>query len=209
MEILNQLSSGQGDRTEKSNRLVAGKCIKDPELLNVIAAGFEDSDKKLQSDCIEVFTMISENHPDIIVPFADKIVPLLKSRETKTRWEAVHTLSFISDKIPELILSILPELREIIEKDKSTIVRDYTIDTVANYAKSGEEASVRSFQILKMALDVWDEKHAKQVFRGFINIIDSQPSYKKEIASIVKPYTDAKKNVVVKEAKKIMKRIEK
>ncbi len=36
MEILNQLSSKQGDTTEKSNRIVAGKCIKNPDLLKDI-----------------------------------------------------------------------------------------------------------------------------------------------------------------------------
>jgi hypothetical protein len=209
MEILNQLSSKQGDRTEKSNRIVAIKCIENPNLLEDIATGLLSADKKLQSDCIEVFTMVSENHPDLIAPLADKIVPLLNNKETKTRWEAVHTLSFIADKIPEIIFSILPDLQELIEKDNSTIVRDYTIDTVANFARFDKNSSEKAFGILKTALDLWDEKHAKQVFKGFSNILDNQPLYKTEISKIVKPYLDAKKNVVVNEAKKIIKRIEK
>ena len=209
MEILNKPSSKQGDKTEKSNRIVAGKCIENPDLLKDIATGFLSSDKKLQSDCIEVFTMVSENHPDLIAPLADKILPLLNNKETKTRWEAVHTLSFIAVKIPEIIFSILPDLQELIEKDKSTIVRDYTIDTVANFARFDKNSSEKAFGILKTALDLWDEKHAKQVFKGFSNILDNQPLYKTEISKIVKPYLDAKKNVVVNEAKKIIKRIEK
>jgi hypothetical protein len=209
MEILNQLSSKQGDKTEKSNRIVAEKCIENPDLLKDIATGFLSADKKLQADCIEVFTMVSENHPDLIVPLADKILPLLNNKETKTRWEAVHTLSFIAVKIPEIIFSILPDLQELIEKDKSTIVRDYTIDTVANFARFDKSSSGKAFGILKMALDLWDEKHAKQVFKGLSNILDNQPSYKTEISKIVKPYLDAKKNVVIKEAKKIIKQIEK
>jgi hypothetical protein len=209
MEILNLLSSRQGDKTEKSNRLVAEQCIKYPQLLKDIVNGFLNNDKKLQSDCIEVCTIISENHPDLVVPFADKIVPLLANKETKTRWEAVHALSFIADKIPEIIFSVLPDLQDLIEKDKSTIVRDYAIDTIANYAKVDKGSSEKVFGILKAALDLWGEKHAKQVFKGFINIIDNQPSYKTEIGKIVKPYLDTKRNAVVNEAKKIIKRVEK
>ena len=182
---------------------------RDPDLLKDIATGFLSTNKKLQSDCIEVFTMVSENHPDLIVPLADKVLPLLKNKETKTRWEAVHTLSFIADKIPDIISSILPDLQELIEKDKSTIVRDYSIDTVANFAGFNKDSSEKAFGILKTALDLWEEKHAKQVFKGFSNILDNQPSYKTEIRKIVEPYLDAKKNVVIKEAKKIIKRIEK
>ena len=209
MEILNQLSSKQGDKTEESNRIVAEKCINNPDLLNDIATGFLSSDKKLQSDCIEVFTMVSEKHPDLIAPLADKVVPLLTSKVTKTRWEAIHTLSFIADKIPEIIYSILPELQELIEKDKSTIVRDYTVDTIASFAKSDKESSEKAFGILRTALDLWDEKHAKQVFKGFNNILDNQPTLKLEIEKLVRPFLDAKKKVVANEAKKIIKRIDK
>ncbi|MBN2609955.1 MAG: hypothetical protein JXB00_00195 [Bacteroidales bacterium] len=209
MNITDQLSSQQGDKTEKSNRLVAMQCIENPELLSEIAKGFLSKDKKIQSDCIEVFTMVSENHPGLVVPLADKVLSLLPAKDTKTRWEAVHTLSFIADKVPEFIFSVLPELSEIIEKEKSTIVRDYTIDAIANYARAGKDAPANAFKALKSALGIWGEKHAKQVFRGFSNILDHQPHYSKEIGKLAEPYLGSKRKVVAVEAKKIMKRIEK
>ena len=209
MEILNQLSSVQGDKTEQSNRIVAEKCIKKPQLLKDIAKGFSVNDKKLQSDCIEVFTMVSEDHPEMIVPFAEDIIPLLSDKETKSRWEAVHTLSNIAGKIPGIIFSVLPELQELIEKDKSTIVRDYTIDAVANYAKADQASSEKAFGLLKTALYLWEEKHAKQVFKGFNNILDNQPLYSTEIVKLTEPYLEAKKKVAANEARKLMKRIEK
>jgi hypothetical protein len=206
MEILGQLSSRQGDRTEKSNRTVAGQCIGDPGLLREIANGFDDKDKKLQSDCIEVFTMVSEGHPELIVPYAESILPLLSSKVTKTRWEAAHTLSFIATEAPDIVFSVLPELQDLIEKDKSTIVRDYTVDAIANAAKSGNDVS-KAFDVLKSALGLWDGKHAKQVIKGFNNILDNQPAYQAEIGEIVRPYLEASKKVVANEAKKVMKRI--
>ena len=209
MEILNQLSSQKGDRTEVSNQIVAEKCIIDPRLLSEIAVGLEDKDKKLQSDCVEVFTIVSKAKPDISVPYADKIAPLLYSKESKTRWEAVHTLSYIAEKIPDIIFSIFPMLQSLIEKDKSTIVRDYAIDTIANYAKINVEASEKSYKLLKSALDLWGEKHAKQVFRGFNNVLDNLSGCKTEINSLVQPYLSASKKIVAAEAKKIIKRIEK
>ncbi|MDR1761823.1 MAG: hypothetical protein LBR55_05180 [Bacteroidales bacterium] len=147
MEILNQLSSQKGDKTEISNKLVAEKCIANPKILAEIATGLEDKDKKLQSDCIEVFTLVSEVKPELVVPYADNVLPLLYSKETKTRWEAVHTLSFIAEKIPDTVLSALQSL---IEKDKSTIVRDYALDTVANYAKANVKASEKSYELLSL-----------------------------------------------------------
>jgi len=208
MEILNQLSSQKGDKTEIANRLVAEKCIANPRLLAEIAIGLEDRDKKLQSDCIEVFTLVSEVKPEYIVPYTDNILPLLYSKETKTRWEAVHTLSFIAEKIPDVILSILPVIQSLIEKDKSTIVRDYAMDTVANYAKVSAETSGESYELLKYALELWGEKHAKQVFKGFNYVLNNCTDYKAEINLLVQPYLTANKKIVATEAKKIVKRIE-
>ncbi|MBN1182038.1 MAG: hypothetical protein JXB49_07105 [Bacteroidales bacterium] len=207
MNILNQLSSSQGDKTESSNKKVAEKSIKEPKLLKDIASGFDNKDKKLQADCIEVFTMVSENHPDLVVPFADKVILLLSSKETKIRWEAVHTLAFIADKIPDQIFSILPELQELIEKDKSTIVRDYSLDAIANYAKVNKDASENVYEILKKALEIWEEKHAKQVFKGFCNIIDNQPKFSSEINRLVEPYLNAEKKIVITEAKRLLKKL--
>jgi hypothetical protein len=209
MEILHQLSSQKGDKTEDSNKIVAEQCMVSPRLLADIAIGLEDKDKKLQSDCIEVFTLVSEKKPEYAVPFAENVIPLLSSKETKTRWEAVHTLSFIADKIPDIISAVLPTLQSLVEKDKSTIVRDYAMDTVANYAKVSAETSEKSYGILKFALELWGEKHAKQVFKGFNNVLDNSSDYKAEINSLVQPYLSANKKIVATEAKKIVKRTEK
>ena len=209
MEILNQLSSQKGDKTEDSNKLVAENCIANPRLLAEIAVGLEDEDKKLQSDCIEVFTLVSEKKPELIVQYAENILPLLSSKEAKTRWEAVHTLSYIADKIPDIISSVLPTLQSLIEKDKSTIVRDYAIDTIANYAKTNVKTSEESYGLLKSFLELWGEKHARQVLRGFNNVLDHCSDFKAEINILVQPYLSANKKIVVSEAKKIIKRTEK
>ena len=209
MEILKQLSSQKGDKTEASNIIVAEKCVANPRILAEIAVGLEDTDKKLQADCMEVFTFVAEKKPEFVVPYADNILPLLYSKETKARWETVHTLSFIADKIPDVILSILPVLQSLIEKDKSTIVRDYAMDTVANYAKVNAETSGKSYELLKYALKLWGEKHAKQVFKGFNHVLNNCSDYKAEINLLVQPYLSANKKIVATEAKKILKRIEK
>ena len=205
MEILTQLSSQKGDKTEASNQIVAEKCIANPRILAEIAVGLENTDRKLQADCMEVFTLVAEKKPEFVVPYSENILPLLYSKETKTRWEAVHTLSFIADKIPDVIFSILPVLQSFIEKDKSTIVRDYAMVTVANYAKVNAETSEKSYEILKYALELWGEKHAKQVFKGFNYVLDNCADCKDEINSLVQPYLSANKKVVAAEAKKIIK----
>ena len=209
MEILNQLSSRKGDRTEDSNKIVAEQCMADPRLLADISVGLEDADKKLQSDCIEVFTMVAEKRPELVVPYAGNILPLLSSKETKTRWEAVHTLAYIADRVPDTISDALPVLSTLIEGDKSTIVRDYAIDAIANYARAGVETSREAYEILKSALAEWGEKHARQVLRGFNHVLDKLPDSAAEINLLTRPYMSAQKKIVAAEAAKIVRKTEK
>ena len=58
-------------------------------------------------------------------------------------------------------------------------------------------------------MDLWGEKHARQVFKGFNYVLDNLSGYKAEINSLVQPYLAANKKIVAAEAKKIVKRIEK
>jgi hypothetical protein len=95
------------------------------------------------------------------------------------------------------------------ENDESTIVRDYTLDTIVNYAKTSAETSVKSYELLKQALELWGEKHAKQVFKGFNYVLDNCSDYRVEINSLAQPYLSANKKIVATEAKKIIKRTEK
>ena len=209
MEILNQLSSQKGDKTEGSNKIVAEKCIANPKMLADIVVGLEDKNKKLQTDCIEVFTLVAEKKPEFVVQYVEYIVPLLYSKEAKTRWEAVHTLSYITEKTPDTISSILHILQSLAENDKSTIVRDYAVDTISNYAKTSVKTSKEAYKLLKSILDLWGEKHARQVFKGFNHVLDNVSDYKIEINLLVQPYLSAGRKIVVTEAKKIIKRTEK
>jgi len=57
-------------------------------------------------------------------------------------------------------------------------------------------------------LELWGEKHAKQVFKGFNYVLDNCANYKAEINLLTQPYLTANKKIVAAEAKKIVKRIE-
>jgi len=83
------------------------------------------------------------------------------------------------------------------------------MDTEANYAKVSAETSEKSFSLLKFALELWGEKHAKQVFKGFNFVIDHCPDCKAEIKTLLQPYLTANKKIVATEAKKIIIRTEK
>jgi len=208
MSILYQLSSQVGDRSEESNRAVVLQCLDDPSLLQEIAVGLDNDDGKLVGDCAEVLTMVAEKQPEWIVPFGTKLTKTLSHSSTRARWEAMHALSSIAAISPQTITPVLSKITHLINNDKSTIVRDYAVETVKNYAATSTIAAEKSFAILTNAVIVWDGKHAARGLRGLQSVAFFFPEKRDEIMSIGRKFLDHKKGVVRKAARSLLSSIE-
>jgi len=190
MSLLEQLSSQVGDRTEKANRKVAAQCLANPALLTEIAEGLGSKDPALVGDCAEIFTMVAEEHPEWVAPYAATLATLLGHKKTRVRWEATHALALVAALVPHVMLSLLPELDQLIRSDRSTIVRDYAVDAVGNYAELGAAAAHDAYPLLKEALTVWDGKHAAHALEGLRNVVRALPGLAAEIRTLAEPFLD-------------------
>ncbi len=209
MSITNQLSSQVGDKTEQSNIEVVEQCLKEPAKLKEISEGLENKNISLIGDCAEVFTKVAEVQPDLVMPFADDLISLLTHKSTRVRWETMHAISLISEFIPNKIKPVLPQLKGQIVTDGSTIVRDYAVDAVSNYAKTGKEAADEAFPILSLTLDEWLHKHAARVLKGLQNVAKSNPELRSKILPIAEKNLNNPKGTVKKAAKDLLKSLQK
>jgi vesicle coat complex subunit len=208
MNIIEQLSSKTGDKTELSNIKVAVQCLESPTLLTLISKTLSDRDEKLAADCAEVMTKVAEEKPTLILPYVSDLLKLLQHKNTKARWEAIHALSLIAEYVKEDIKLMLPLIKEIIHSDKSTIARDYAVDIAANYAKCGKEEAAEAFPILKEALYVWDSKHAGHALKGLVAVAELLANYKSELLQIGVDFGASSRGVISKAAKKLIKTVE-
>jgi hypothetical protein len=199
MSILSQLSSQTGDRTEASNRNVASLCLENPPLLDDIGAGLVQQDDALVGDCAEVLTMVAEQHPEWVVPHADALSSLLISHDTRVRWEATHALALVTTQRAELIGALVPLLVQLVRQDKSVIVRDHAVDTLANYASTGQQAARCVYPYLKESLALWSGKQAAHALRGLAHVARQLPEYRPEISGIAAQYI-ASDHLVVRKA---------
>ena len=169
MDITKQLSSQVGDNTEEANKKIVEQCLKNPSILKKIAKELENKDVALVSDCAEVFTKVAEIKPEFVTPYAKTLVPLLDHKNTRASWEATHALALIANLVPDLIASILSQFHRMSLSDGSTIVRDYSVIAVSNYAKSSKKAAEESLPVLKRVLEIWNEKQAARALKGLQN----------------------------------------
>jgi MOSC domain-containing protein YiiM len=204
MSVLDQLSSGVDDRTEGSNRAVAEQCLSDASLLPQIADGLRSGDRMLAGDCAEVLTMVAEANPALVSPFAGALCTLLDHEYTRARWEAVHALALVAKSVPETVHSNLPTLAGMIRTDKSTIVRDYSVDAVANYASTGPPQAEESYLVLMEVLALWEGKHAHHALPGLAHVARSHPEHREDIRRVAEDKLDHPKGVVQKAARDLL-----
>ncbi len=208
MRITDQLSSQCGDKTEASNKRVAEQCLKNPSLLHEIVSALDDKDVKLVGDCAEVMTKVAETHPELVAPHADKLIPLFKSKNTRVRWESMHAIAFITHLVPEIVYTILPDLEDILHKDKSVIVRDYATETIVRYAGTSKDAAKNAYPYLLEILKTWSDKHSGRALIGLLNVYHAMPKMKNQIRPIAESYANSKRGVVKKAAVKLLKALE-
>ncbi|PMC39578.1 hypothetical protein CJ195_06580 [Bacillus sp. UMB0899] len=209
MTILSKLSSQVGERTEEGNRFVVTLCMENPLLLNEIKGGLKEKDPLLIGDCVEVITKVAEVHPELVVSFTDLLIELLHAKTKRIRWEAIHAISLLTPFIPEQIFLLLPTLIDLIHHDKSTIVRDYSIQTLVNFATIGEEEALTVYPILKDSLPLWNGKHRNRVLSGLLNVCKQAPTCILEIRGIAEEFIEDNRTGVRKTARSIVKAIDK
>lgn len=204
MSILNELSSQLGERSEGPNRRAADRCLGEPGLLMEIAAGLGSKDAALAGDCAEVLTLVAEQRPDLVAPYAGAICPLLRHKTTRVRWEAAHVLAFIAGAVPETMSALLPTLAGIIRADASIIVRDYVIDALGNFAAASPSAAEQAYPYLREALAAWEGRHAAHALNGLANVGRLVPSLRAELSRIAGDYLKAPKGVTCRAAKALL-----
>ena len=209
MSILSQLSSQCGDRTEQSNIKVAFQCLDEPELLKEIQPGLHMEDVFIAGDCAEVMTKVAEERPELILPYAEDLIETLNHKKARVRWESIHAIAFIADRIPDKIGPRLELLDRLVHEDKSVIVRHYGILTLGQYAAAGKEASRRAFPYLERALLAHPHKFAHHAMDGLRQVAFYCPDTREKIKEMAGQFLSHPRAGVRNAAKKLMNSLEK
>ena len=209
MSLLEQLSSQVGDRSEEANREAAALCLADPSLLAEIAAGLQSKDAALIGDCAEVLTMVAQERPAWVALYAPALSALLGHKHTRTRWEATHALALVADlaPAPAVIAPLLPQLAETLRKDKSVIVRDYTVAMLGRYGRTSADAARAALPLLQEALTLWDGKQAGRALNALAEVAQRLPSQAAEMRAIGQQYSSHPRSSVSKAAKQLLKKL--
>jgi hypothetical protein len=127
MSSLERLSTARAERSEVSNKALAAEALERPEILDELAAGLELHNRKLLGDCVEVFAEVAKANPALVAPYAERLIPLLRHKDTRVRWEATHAVALVAALVSAQVEPLLPDLMGRIERDRSVFVRDCAV----------------------------------------------------------------------------------
>jgi len=205
MSILEELSSKTGDRTEASNKRVAEQALSKPALLKQIADGVASTDSKLAGDCAEVMTNVASVRPKLVVPYANSLIAQIDHKDTRVRWESMHSIAEIASSIPDKISPLVPKLAGKIADDKSVIVRDYAILTLGEYGGTTPKAAKQVWPHLHKALHLWEGKHAGKVLEAMYKVVSIDASLKGDAQKLAKQFENHERATVRTMAKRLLK----
>ena len=190
MSILDELSSSVGDRTQNANRAVAERVRADPALLDDIARGLTAANVKLVGDCAEILTMTAQDQPEAVAPYLDQVIPLLAAKDKRVRWEAMHTLALIARHVAGPMAALLPQLREAIRQDTSTIVRGYAVEALGEYAGTSASAAQAAWPVLLEALTLWEGDYANLALVALTRAAVADPALAASAIAVAQQYRD-------------------
>lgn len=205
MDIVTQLASQAGTRGQEANIRVAERCIRDPELIEFIAARLTDKNARLAGDCAEVMTKVAEQRPEFIARHAKTLIALLGHKNGRVRWESAHAIGLVSRLAPRVIAGELARLGQIARRDESVIVRDYVLDAIAGYASTGPKAAISAFPILLECASAWNSKHAARILRGLEDVAVAAPRLLNDIRALATQFGEHARPGVRTAAKSLLK----
>lgn len=204
--FLEKLSAALGEKGGKANKALAEEAALNSNVLIELSEGLKSPDVNIAADCAEVFCETAAKEPSLVQPYLKYLSTLFESKSSRARWESVHAFAHVAKDLPEEVAAFTDSLWELYQKDKSAIVRDYSLLAIANVAASNKENAQAMFDILFQSGSLYGGRHLKFVLEIFPSLMEFCPDKEKELFSLLDLGLHAPKKNIVKLSEKWIKK---
>ena len=158
----------------------------------------------MQSGSAELVSLLSEDHPDLLVPYLDRFIANLEAKAPVLKWEAVCTLGNLArvDK-EKKILSVLPSMYPFLE-DKSIVLANHTVQALAKIAEHNQEKAEEILGKLIEKAPLFEKTTVGFIIEAVARFRDYDELVPR-VKEFVEPYLESEMKVVAQKAKKTMK----
>lgn len=174
-DLLDRLASSLGRRDDGPNKALARSIAMEQNEAAVagLIAGLKHKQPAIQSDCIKVLYETGLISPELIAPYTDDFVSMLKSKNNRLQWGAMKALHALTAARPAEIFAALPAIADAAYAG-SVITKDQAVDIMVILCAFPEyidhTAPLLNEQILRSAvnqLPTYAEKAAEVIPVGY------------------------------------------
>ncbi len=140
MSVIDNLASVMGRRDDVPNQELAHKLAdaRATDEIQELVANLHNPDRRIQSDCIKVLYEIGYIAPELIAPYVEEFLGLLRSKNNRLVWGGMSALATVAGISADVLYPRWREIRDAIESG-SVITVDRGIKTLSAIAAHSEE----------------------------------------------------------------------
>jgi hypothetical protein len=188
-DLLNRLAYLQTRRDRTPNLDLARDLVarNDKAGIREIAENMWNESKNIHWDCVHVMYEIGAIEPQLISPYTEDFINLLKSRYNNMVWGAMTALAEIAKVEPDIIFKHLDEIKKAREAG-SVITIDNSISVLAYTAAANENYNKAIFPFLLKHLSTCRPKEVPQHAERTLPAVNE--SNKAEFIKVLKKRND-------------------
>ena len=163
MSTLQKIAYYQNRRDEGPNQELAKELVaqKDRKGIREIADNLWNKNEQIQSDCLKVLYEIGYLQPELVAPYTEDFLKLLRSRHNRLVWGAMIALSTVADLKADAIYPHAAEIEQVMDQG-SVITRDNGVKVLALVAAQKAAYSKTIFPYLLHHLETCRPKDVPQ-----------------------------------------------
>ncbi len=163
MTVLDRLASALGRRDEAPNQELARDLAAsgDRQGIALLAENLAAKNAALQADCLKVLYEIGFIAPELVAPYAEDFLRLLKSRNNRLVWGGMIALGTVAARRAEMLFQHRAEIQRAMESG-SVITVDNAVQVFAQVAAGRAEYSAEIFPLLLAHLGACRPKDVAQ-----------------------------------------------
>jgi len=118
--------------------LLVEKVKKEKKLLDELVEYFKAGSVADKGNCIEVMEYVSQDRPELILPYLDFVIENLNYSAPKVKWETARVIGNLALKYPDEVAKSIKKLF-LNTKDEGTVVRWSAAFALTEIAKSNSK----------------------------------------------------------------------
>lgn len=171
-----------------------------------ILSGLESEEKRVQSGSAELAALLSEEKPELLEPYIGLFIENLNAKEPVLRWEAACVLGNLAvvdkeGRITGVLDRLYPQLDH-----KSIVLANHTVQALSKIAQHNPDKAEEIVETLIEKSPLFKKNTVGFIIEALARLKDNEKMVPK-IKEFIEPYLGSEIGVVVKKAKRTLKKL--